>query len=169
MTTPQLHRFAPSGGIPNNALPLLIWKHRLPAGANGVAVCALYERNGWTGTWIYHVFPFWHFHTRGHEVLSCVAGDARIGLGGEGGTVANVTQGDVIAIPAGVGHRRIESSPDFLVAGAYPPGQAGNIVRPGDMGEAAMMNEIGKVKLPRTDPVSGGRDGVVSAWSAPAA
>ena len=128
----ELHHFRPSGGVPNSRLPLAFWPKRIAGPAEPEAVRALYRRNGWTGSWVYTVFPYWHFHTHGHEVLTCVSGSAQIGLGGEGGIVAEISKGDVTVIPAGVGHKRIEASQDFLMAGAYPPGQSGNIVRPGD-------------------------------------
>jgi len=160
------HRFAPSGGIPNSRLPLLFGKGMLPAAArDGAAACRLYERNGWGGTWVYHVYPFWHFHTRGHEVLGCVAGSARIALGGEGGIVADVEVGDVIVIPAGVGHKRLSSSSDFLVAGGYPPGQSGNILRPGDLDDAAIARDLALLPLPTTDPISGSAEGAPAIWS----
>lgn len=151
--------------MPNSRLPLVFWRGRLtPAQAKGDAVRQLYKRNGWTGAWIYTVFPYWHFHTMGHEVLTCVAGTARIGLGGDAGIVAEISAGDVTVIPAGVGHKRIEASADFLMAGGYPPGQSGNIVRPGEMDEARIAKEIGGLALPETDPISGGADGIVAAW-----
>ncbi len=103
------HVFQPDGGIPNSSLPLVIWKDRLPQIArSGNAATALYRRNGWQGTWVYTVFPFWHFHTHGQEVLSCVSGSARIGFGGDSGATIDVTVGDVCVIPAGVGHKRLE-------------------------------------------------------------
>jgi uncharacterized protein YjlB len=163
---PELHHFTPSNDIPNSRLPLALWRNRVPAGVNGGdAVCGLYRRNGWAGTWVYGVFPFWHFHTLGHEVLTCVSGSARIALGGDEGIVAEVSLGDVTLIPAGVGHRRLSSSADFLMAGGYPPGQSGNIVRPGDLDEARIAAEIAAVSLPKTDPISGGVDGIVEIWS----
>lgn len=162
---PELHQFKPWGGIPNSRLPLVFWRGRLPAGVSGGdAVSALYRRNGWAGTWIYGVFPFWHFHTHGHEVLTCVSGSARIALGGDAGIVAEVSIGDVTIIPAGVGHRRLGSSADFLMAGGYPPGQSGNIVRPGEKDDAQIAAEISAVGLPKTDPITGQAGGIVEIW-----
>ncbi|MBN9070969.1 MAG: hypothetical protein J0H34_05060 [Rhizobiales bacterium] len=151
--------------MPNSGLPLVLWKGRLPLAArSGAAACALYERNGWRGTWVYTVFPYWHFHTMGHEVLSCVAGTARIGFGGDDGLVADVTVGDVAVIPAGVGHKRLSASAGFQMAGGYPPGQRGDIVRPGAMALDEALDAVRKIALPETDPVSGGADGVAALW-----
>jgi len=165
--TAQQHLFEPDSGIPNSRLPLVLWRGRLPASArSGSAATALYRRNGWQGTWVYTVFPYWHFHTRGHEALACVSGRARIGFGGDQGIKVDVEVGDVCVIPAGVGHRRFDSSGDFQMAGGYPSGQEGNIVRPGDLDDARIVREIAALALPETDPISGRADGVVAAWSA---
>lgn len=163
---PSLHRFAADEGIPNSPLPLVVWKGRLAGpDVTGEGICALYERNGWTGTWIYTVYPFWHFHTKGHEVLTCVAGSATIGFGGEGGIRAEVEVGDVCVVPAGVGHRRFEASAGFLMAGGYPPGQSGDIVRPGDMSLEEAQRPIAEIELPGSDPVTGSRNGdLVALW-----
>ncbi len=50
------------------------------------------------------------------------------------------------------------------MAGGYPPGQSGNIVRPGDLNDARIAGEIAAVSLPKTDPISGKADGVVEIW-----
>lgn len=162
---PELLVFAASGGMPNSHLPLVLWRGRLPEEArSGEAAAALYRASGWTGTWVYTVYPFWHFHTRGHEVLACVAGKARIGFGGEGGAEIDVAVGDVCVVPAGVGHRRLSASAGFLMAGGYPPGQAGDIVRPGEMDLGRIAAAIAALAMPVTDPVSGAADGVVAVW-----
>lgn len=162
---PLVRVFQPDGGIPNSNLPLVLWKGRLPIGTrDGRAACRLYQMNDWAGTWVYTVYPFWHFHTRGHEVLGCVSGRARIGFGGEGGIVADVEPGDVAIVPAGVGHRKLDGTTDFLMAGGYPPGQQGNIVSPGEMDAREIAAELRGVKLPLTDPITGKADGVVALW-----
>ncbi|BCH24172.1 hypothetical protein [Mesorhizobium sp. L-8-3] len=162
---PSLIRVFEADGIPNSALPLVIWKDRLPGAAReGGPACALYRRNGWSGTWVYTVYPFWHFHTHGHEVLGCVGGRARIGFGGDAGIVIDVERGDVAVVPAGVGHRKIQATDDFLMAGGYPPGQQGNIVRSGELDDKRIAAEIGRVGLPESDPVTGLADGVVTVW-----
>jgi uncharacterized protein YjlB len=165
---PEKHVFEPADGIPNAPLPLLLWRGRIPEEAReGQAVRALYQANGWTGTWVYTVYPFWHFHTLGHEVLACVSGNARIGFGGDGGIAADISVGDVCIVPAGVGHKRLDASADFLMAGGYPPGQHGDIVKPGDMEVAQAAQAIAALALPETDPITGRADGVVEIWKQP--
>lgn len=90
----ETRRFEPSGGIPNSRLPAVILRDALPREArDGRAACALLYGNGWGGNWLYGVYPFWHFHTKGHEALACVGGRARLGLGGEHGIEVEVRQG----------------------------------------------------------------------------
>jgi uncharacterized protein YjlB len=97
-------------------------------------------------------------------VLSCVSGTATIGFGGDGGIRAAVRVGDVCVVPAGVGHRRFAASGDFQMAGGYPPGEEGDIVRPGEIEIAKAEALIAALPLPETDPVSGRHDGVVALW-----
>lgn len=163
----EQHRFAPDGGIPNSRLPLLFAPDALPKEFRSPAEARrLLERNGWTGTWTYTVFPFWHFHTQGHEALACVVGQALIGFGGEGGIKVRMTAGDVCLVPAGVGHKRLEGSGDFLVAGGYPPGQRGDIARPGGTTDAAVAVALDKLALPETDPITGDAGEMIAAWRA---
>lgn len=58
--------------------------------------------------WQYTMYQQSHFHSTTHEVLSVVAGQARLCFGGEENperveTVVNV--GNVMIVPAGVAHR----------------------------------------------------------------
>jgi uncharacterized protein YjlB len=50
------------------------------------------------------------------------------------------------------------------MAGAYPPNQQGNIVKPGDMDDATIARELATLAFPETDPITGKADGVVEAW-----
>ena len=50
------------------------------------------------------------------------------------------------------------------MAGGYPPGQEGNIVRPGDIDVDEAIRAIAQLALPATDPITGHADGVVTIW-----
>ncbi len=73
--------------------------------------------------------------------------------------------GDVLVLPAGTGHKRVGSSDDFLVVGAYPRGQEDYDLLRGDPAELeeAVAN-IERVELPATDPVGGEIGPLVELW-----
>ena len=85
-------------------------------------------------------------------------------FGGPQGREFEVRAGDVVVIPAGVAHRRLDSGDGFLMVGAYPPGQDWDLLRgePGDR-PAADAN-IATVPLPRTDPVEGPSGALLELW-----
>ncbi|MRX50165.1 cupin domain-containing protein [Paracoccus sp. S-4012] len=93
----------------------------------------LFASNGWTNAWVNGVFEYDHYHTNTHEVLGCYAGHARIRFGGPQGEVVELEAGDVVVIPAGLAHCRLDASPEFGVVGAYPDGAEPDLKRgPGE-------------------------------------
>ncbi|MFC0385450.1 cupin domain-containing protein [Muricoccus vinaceus] len=149
----EAHRFAPSGGIPNSDLPLLVWRGVLPEDA--AAITRHFAGHGWSNAWTNGVFGYHHFHSIAHEALGVSRGEARVRFGGPGGETLTLRAGDAVVIPAGVGHRREWASPDFEVVGAYPGG--GNYdIRRGEAAEAAeVAANIAAVPRPAGDPVEG--------------
>lgn len=161
----ETHRFAESGGIPNNpALPALRYPGAL-LGATAADAEARLTANGWGGTWRNGVYAFHHFHSTAHEALVIVRGWVRVMLGGPGGRELVMRAGDVAVLPAGTGHLNMGDS-DLLVVGAYPPGQVPDLLR-GDPAElAAARARIAAVPLPATDPVHGSRGPLARLWAA---
>lgn len=159
--------FADDGTFPNSRLPLLFYDQALPRGeVTPEALEKLFADNGWPPAWRSSVYTFHHYHSTAHETLGIARGSARLMLGGPEGREFDVTAGDVIVIPAGVAHRRLSSSDDFLVVGCYPPGQDWDLLR-GDAGDRPQADRnIASVPLPQSDPV-GGKDGpLVERWHA---
>lgn len=65
--------------------------------------------------------------------------------------------GDIIVIPAGVGHKCITHSSDFTVLGAYPFHLSPDLMI-GEKRERPGADErIAKIRLPDTDPLVGAR------------
>jgi uncharacterized protein YjlB len=151
--------FADDGTFPNSRLPLLIYPVAIvPREADAEAMERLFAGNGWPPAWRSSIFTYHHYHSTAHECLGIASGKARLMLGGPQGREFDVSAGDVIVIPAGVVHRRLSSSPGFLVVGAYPPGQSWDLLK-GEAAERPKADEnIARVPLPETDPV-GGKDG----------
>lgn len=166
MDQPSLEPFDDDGVFPNSRLPLLVYREAIDhATASPEAFEALFEKNGWPPQWRSSVFTYPHYHSTAHECLGIAAGDATLMLGGPAGREFHVRAGDVIVIPAGVAHRRLTASPDFLAVGAYPAGHGDwDLLRgnPGDRPKADA--NIARLPLPGSDPVTGEHGGLVGAW-----
>ena len=77
--------FADDGAIPNNpTLAFLVFPGVLNLeGDDPAAVCeAVFERNGWSGSWRNGIYPFAHYHSTAHEVLGICRGEAKVRFGG---------------------------------------------------------------------------------------
>lgn len=129
--------------------------------------------------WRYTMYPTTHFHSTTHEVLVVVRGGARLCFGGEGNPAAytpDVEVGDVLVVPAGVGHRLLEdtssssSSPPpeasggagFEMVGSYPPGCSWDMCY-GKAGEEGKVGRIKGVAWFERDPVYGNAGPAVDA------
>ncbi len=158
--------FQDDGLIPNNSLPLIVRRGAIApsAGDPARAFETTFAKNGWTGAWRDTIFEYHHYHSTSHEVLGIVSGSAIVRFGGEGGESVAVSAGDVVVIPAGVGHAWLKASEDFLVVGAYPNGMSYDLIRaePGAIAQA--RQHIAQVPLPDTDPVDGPDGPLVKLW-----
>jgi len=165
----RAYSFEDDGRIPNNpALPLLVYPRALAADERDPARCKeLLAGNDWGGAWVGGVFPYHHYHSVSHEVLCVVGGGARITFGGPEGETIGVEAGDVVVIPAGVGHCRESSNAGFSVVGAYPRGQEDYDLRTGGEGERpGVLENIRNVPLPGADPLFGEGGPLLRRWSA---
>lgn len=163
----ETHMFEDDGRIPNNPeLPLLVYPGALSGDdAPGSAFRELLDENGWGGAWRNGVFPYHHYHSTSHEVLGVVGGGARLTFGGPSGVKLEVEAGDVVVIPAGVGHKNEGSDAGFSVIGAYPRGQESYDLRTGEEGERPeVLENIRGAALPERDPVFGEEGPLIEHW-----
>lgn len=160
-----VEQFGDDGRFPNSRLPLLLYREALkPELCSAEALETLFEACGWPPAWRSTIFTYHHYHSTAHETLGVASGRARLMLGGPEGRVFEVRAGDVIAIPAGVAHQRLDSTGDFLVVGCYPPGQDWDLLR-GEPGDRAIAeSNIPAVDLPATDPVTGRTEPLPRLW-----
>jgi uncharacterized protein YjlB len=155
-----------AGTIPNSRLPVVVYQGALvlPKHDPAAAIEALLHANQWGDDWRNGIFSYHHYHSTAHEVLFVYGGSAKVQLGGEAGVIETIGTGDVIIIPAGVGHKNLGSSSDFHVVGAYPPQQRVDM-NYGKPGERPRTDEnIARVALPTSDPVFGKQGPLLEHW-----
>ncbi|WP_442896462.1 cupin [Bosea sp. CCNWLY174] len=157
--------FDERGPIPNNQrFPALVYRQALASDQADLATAMerRFEENGWPPAWRNGIYDFHHYHSKGHEVLGIAKGSAELVLGGDRGREIRVRAGDVLLLPAGTGHCRLTASSDFLVVGAYPPGQSGDILR--DPPTPDIRAAISRLARPASDPLSGRQGPMLDHW-----
>jgi uncharacterized protein YjlB len=160
----SLEFFADDGRFPNSRLPVVIYR-RAVADPSAETLEALFDGNGWPSEWRAGVYDYDHYHSTAHECLGIAAGSARLRLGGPEGREFEVAAGDVLVLPAGTAHRCVGADSEFLVVGAYPPGQAWDVLKGEDGERPDADKRIAAVPLPKTDPVGGEGGPVLEKWA----
>ena len=140
--------FKNDGVIPNNPLPVLVYKEVLQDFE------ATFKINGWTNNWRDIILHYDHFHSNTHEVLGLAQGAAKLKIGGENGIELQVETGDVIIMPAGVGHYSLDNSMKYQFIGGYPNGADWNL-KTNLEEEQTILAEIANIPIPNTDPLYG--------------
>jgi len=113
--------------IPNTSIqnkPLLIYHTAFKGSASDIET-HLNSVGVVVPQWRYTMYSQTHFHSTTHEVLSVFSGSAKLCFGGEENperVEADVEKGDIIVVPAGVGHRLLTDNGDFEMVGSYPKG-----------------------------------------------
>jgi uncharacterized protein YjlB len=161
----ETYRFEDDGGIPNSALPVLVY-HDVEAARDASSCEELFASHQWLGAWRDGIFSFHHFHSTAHEVLGIVRGQAAVVLGGPQGRRFDVRPGDVLVLPAGTGHCNADSSADLLVIGAYPDRMEWDIRRGAPAEHDEVLANIRAVPLPGADPVHGPDGPLCELWRA---
>src|SRR3954453_6925723 len=133
-------QFQPNGRVPNSRFPVLIHRGGVTAEAGvdiAEAIEATFRRHDWLNNWReLGVYDYPHFHSTTHEALGMARGGLARRLGGEGGGVVEVTAGDVLVLPAGTSHTRLDHSPDAWMVGGYPEGRDWDLIRDEEVSEA---------------------------------
>ncbi len=158
--------FEDDGLVPNNSLPLLVYKKAIDVGNDHPekTIEGLFGANGWGEMWRNGVYDYLHYHATVHEALGIARGHARVRFGGDHGKEIEIAAGDVAILPAGTGHQCLSASKDFSVVGAYPPGPQMHVTLPTPENHAKALKTIPHVKRPNTDPVRGAAGPLVRLW-----
>ncbi|KAF2109833.1 RmlC-like cupin domain-containing protein [Lophiotrema nucula] len=147
--------------IPNtspHSHPLLIYHSVYPPTTSPSAIEAHLPKNGVSPQWRYTMYSTTHYHSTTHEVLCVFKGRAKLLFGGESNPSKLETQvsaGDAIIVPAGVGHRLLEDyDSGFQMVGSYPKGCKWDMCY-GNAGEEAKADAVKDVKWFEKDPLYG--------------
>lgn len=165
METIKKLKLKDDGIIPNNKLPLILYKNAFEErGRMGAAwLEERFRSNNWTNSWRNGIYSFHHYHSITHEVLGVYSGSALVHLGGEQGEKVRIEAGDIVVIPAGVGHKNLGSE-NLGVVGAYPDGRRWDLMKglPGERPKAD--KNIAAVPMPSADPLLGKDAGLIKFW-----
>lgn len=160
------HYLEDDGIIPNSSFPLLVYSGAIDVsnGDPAVTIETVFADNTWDRSWRNGIYPFHHYHSTAHEVLGIARGHAKVHMGGPQGVTFSIQAGDVMVIPAGVGHKNLGASADLLVIGAYPPGPDWDLCRESSSEHQQALVAIPKVPKPPADPVYGKQGPLMTLW-----
>ena len=163
-TEPTTFMFTDDGSVPNNPqLPLLLYRGviDLSGTPNPEEVIEKVFRDNRRGDmWRNGVFPYVHYHSMIHEGM---AGAPRCASAAHGEEI-DLSQGDVVVLPAGTSHQGLWASPDLMVIGAYPKNGRYDLCRGSKSEHAKALKSIPNVPLPDTDPALGRAGPLLHLW-----
>ena len=156
--------FEDDGLIPNSSLPVLVYRQVCTVEDKSDWFESTFIKNGWTNNWRDIILPYDHFHSTTHEVLGMGKGSVTLQVGGRLGKRLLLNAGDVVILPAGVGHCALTTSHDYEVVGGYPEGRAWDLLKGDEEGRDRVLDRIRSVPIPFTDPVNGEYGSLTSYW-----
>jgi len=161
--TYKLFTFKDDGTILNNPnFPVIFYPGAFKHHPHEIE--STFNLNNWRNSWVNGVYDYHHFHSNTHEVLGVRSGSAILTIGGFRGETIEVKTGDVLVLPAGTGHKKVTSSSDFKIVGAYPNGAVYNVMTGKSSERLHALKDIQEVECPSSDPVYGNRGQVLYHW-----
>lgn len=165
MKSPEQFQIQGDGRIPNSDLPLLIYRQAIESDV--ISLERTFRENEWLPEWHSSIglYPAHHFHSDAHELIAVTRGSLLGEFGGPTGVRLTLEAGDVVVIPAGVGHFGLELTEDLRLTGAFPIGYAIHDFRLGYPAEYAQVFEASrKVPVPAFDPLGGPTGALPGIW-----
>lgn len=154
------HQIPAFNGFPNTSIqckPLLIYHKVFPNPSASTIESHLKSVGEVSPQWRYTMYTDSHFHSNTHEVLVIASGSAKCCFGHEdndGRLDAILEKGDVVIIPAGVGHRLIQDYGGFQMVGSYPVGKSWDMCY-GRSDEEEQVKKIATLNWFKKDPIYG--------------
>jgi uncharacterized protein YjlB len=160
--------FKDDGVIPNNLLPLILYQKVIDLADCSDWLEDRFKENKWSNNWRDIVLPYDHFHSNTHEVLGLGRGCVSLKIGGSQGQIVHLEAGDIVIIPAGVGHYAISEHSDYQFVGGYPNGHAWDL-KTGLEAEvrSQVLQAIAGVRMPERDPIFGQEGLMFEKWAQP--
>ncbi len=157
--------FLDDGTIPNNLLPVIIYRNVYNTDNNAQWLERCFQMNNWTNNWRDIVLPYDHFHSTTHEVLGVSKGSVSLKIGGQkNGKIFEVSAGDVLILPAGVGHFAVSEHKNYEIVGGYPDGKSWDMMTGTAEERKAAFRNMALLTIPTTDPVFGANGGLIDLW-----
>lgn len=156
--------------FPNNALPVLFYEDGLGKVFEedyfADNVLSLFERNGYINGWVNGIMDKHHFHSTAHEALACTNGEVTVQLGGPNGEIVTFRKGDVVLLPAGTSHKKLDATENFEIVGAYPDNDTEVDFQYGDdTTYETIIESIAAVSKPLTTPLSNSPTDIENYWN----
>jgi uncharacterized protein YjlB len=162
------YSFELNKNFPNSALPLLIYKNAFFFGKqknkSAEILQKVFNKNNWKNSWSNGIYTFHHYHSNTHECMGIASGKAWVIFGGTGGRRMLLEKGDIIIIPAGLGHKCSSASTGFLCVGAYPGGSEYDINLGTKKEFEKATSRLSKISKPALDPVFGKEGFLKTFW-----
>jgi uncharacterized protein YjlB len=96
---PQTFMFTDDGSVPNNALPLVIYRSAVDLSGTPNpedVIERVFRSNSWGDMWRNGIYPYTHYHSMIHEVMGIARGRAKVMFGGAQGREVELALGDVV-------------------------------------------------------------------------
>jgi uncharacterized protein YjlB len=161
----EKYQLSDDGVIPNSDLPVLVYRQVYTQENKSDWFETTFIKNGWTNNWRDIILSYDHFHSTTHEVLAVGQGEVRLQVGGSSGVLLTVTAGDVIVLPAGVGHCSLPGQTGYEIVGGYPDGRSWDLLTGTEEERRAALPQIKTVPIPVTDPIDGVQGTLMKYWA----
>ena len=84
--------------------------------------------------------------------------------GKKNGKVLDVSEGDVLVLPAGVGHYAISNETRYEIIGGYPNGHSWDMMTGTPEERKTAFKNMVSLPVPETDPVFGKSGPLIQLW-----